>query len=231
MDHKLLKELQDNYGIVFKNLSLLEEAFTHSSFVNEHQHLNISDNERLEFLGDAVLQFLISKYIFVQYPNFLEGKLSPLRSFIVREDSLAAFAKECHFDQYLLLGKGEEASGGRSRSSLLCDLFEAFIGALEQDQGLEKVQNFINLVMIPKIESGFFLHERDFKTILQEELQKDGDVMIDYRLKKEEGPAHDRLFYIDIYVNDKKIGEGFGKSKKQAEQKAAEYALQYLKNC
>lgn len=228
MDHKLLKELKENYGIIFKDLSLLKEAFTHSSFVNEHQHLNLSNNERLEFLGDAVLQFLISKYIFVQYPNFSEGKLSPLRSFIVREDSLAVFAKECHFDWYLLLGKGEEASGGRNRSSLLCDLFEAFIGALEQDQGLGKVQDFINLVIVPKIKSGFFLQNRDFKTVLQEELQKKGDIMIEYRLKKEEGPVHDRLFYIDIYVNDKKIGEGFGRSKKQAEQRAAEYALNYL---
>ncbi|MDR1013015.1 MAG: ribonuclease III [Lactobacillales bacterium] len=229
MHNELLKELKNNYGIVFKNMNLLEEAFTHSSYANEHSHLNFKNNERLEFLGDAVLQFLISRYIFTKYPDFSEGRLSPLRSLIVREDSLAQFAKQCHFDRYILLGKGEEISGGRKRLSLLCDLFEAFIGALEQDQGLVQVKNFIDKIMIPKIDSGYFWQEKDFKTVLQEMVQKDGDILMDYRLIKEEGPAHDRVFYMSVYLKGKKIGEGIGKSKKQAEQRAAEAALLKMK--
>ncbi|MDR1522171.1 MAG: ribonuclease III [Streptococcaceae bacterium] len=229
MNNKFLKELKDNYKIVFKDVNLLEEAFTHSSYANEHLHLNLKSNERLEFLGDAVLQFLISKYIFTKYSDLPEGKLSPLRSFIVREDSLAQFAKKCHFDQYILLGKGEKIGGGCKRPSLLCDLFEAFIGALEQDQGLDKVKKFIDKVMIPKINSGCFLQEKDFKTVLQEKLQKNGDVLMEYRLTKEAGPAHERIFYISVYLKGKEIGEGIGKSKKQAEQRAAETALLKMK--
>jgi len=228
MNSKFLTELKENYGIVFNNSSLLREAFMHSSYANEHRDLHLSDNERLEFLGDAVLQFLISKYIFDKYSQMSEGELSPLRSFIVREESLASFAKACNFDAYIRLGKGEEASGGRQRLSLLCDLFEAFIGALVQDQGLAKVQDFVGQVMVPKIDSNFFLNEKDYKTILQEELQKKGDVRIEYRLAEEVGPAHDRLFFIEAYLDDKRIGEGSGKSKKQAEQKAAENALDLM---
>jgi ribonuclease-3 len=229
MRTKLLEELKDNYGIIFRNMSLLEEAFTHSSYANEHLNLKLKNNERLEFLGDAVLQFLISRYIFMKYPHLPEGKLSPLRSLIVCEASLAQFARECHFDQHILLGKGEEISGGRKRPSLLCDLFEAFIGALEQDQGLEQVKKFIDKVMIPKIDSGHFEQKKDFKTALQEKLQKSGDISIEYRLFKEEGSAHDRVFYTSVYLNDKKISEGIGKSKKQAEQRAAKAALFKMK--
>ncbi|MDR0691039.1 MAG: ribonuclease III [Streptococcaceae bacterium] len=224
---ELFEKLRSNYGIVFKNISLLEEAFTHSSYANEH--LRPRNNERLEFLGDAILQFLISRYIFMKYPEIPEGKLSSLRSLIVREDSLAQFARECHFDRYILLGKGEEISGGRKRPSLLCDLFEAFIGALEQDQGLEQVKKFIDKMMIPKINSRHFLKDKDFKTSLQEKLQKEGNVSIEYRLTKEEGLAHERTFYMSIYFKGKKIGDGVGKSKKQAEQKAAEVALLKMK--
>ncbi|MDR0921938.1 MAG: ribonuclease III [Lactobacillales bacterium] len=229
MDSQFLEELKDTFSIVFRDVSLLETAFTHSSYVNEHRQLKLSDNERLEFLGDAVLELIISEYLFARYPDYPEGKLSKLRSSIVREESLSKFAVECHFDKYIQLGKGEENSGGRTRPSLLCDLFEAFLGALLMDQGLEAVRKFVKQVMYPKVESGAFDHEMDFKTRLQEVLQRHGDVKIEYRLVNEVGPAHEREFFMEVYSDNAKIGAGSGKSKKLAEQAAAENALGFVK--
>lgn len=228
MEHQLIANLKENYQIIFNNISLLEQAFTHSSYVNEHRNLRISDNERLEFLGDAVLELLVSRFLFQTYPNVSEGKLTKLRAAIVREDSLASFAKECGFDQFIRLGKGEENSGGRKRASLLCDLFESFLGAVYLDQGLEVVEGFLNQVIFPKVLAGAFSHEMDHKTRLQEVLQKSGDVNIDYRLVKEEGPAHDRHFWTEVYCNEVLIGQGTGRSKKMAEQAAAADGLQRL---
>lgn len=225
MDKQFLKELKENFNIVFHDVDLLKQAFTHSSYVNEHRQLQLSDNERLEFLGDAVLELLVSRFLYFQYQDVPEGTLTKLRAAIVREDSLAAFAKECHFDRYIALGKGEEHSGGRQRLALLCDLFEAFLGALYIDQGLEKVEKFLELVIYPKVVSGAFSHEMDYKTRLQEVLQRSGDRIIDYRLVKEEGPAHERLFWIEVYCDDELVGKGHGKSKKIAEQDAAANAL------
>ncbi|MGM0218850.1 ribonuclease III [Enterococcus sp. AZ126] len=225
MDNQLTTELKERYGIVFHDVNLLEQAFTHSSYVNEHRYLKLSDNERLEFLGDAVLELLVSQYLYKQFPEMPEGKLTKMRAAIVREDSLSKFAKECHFDDYILLGKGEENSGGRTRPALLCDLFEAFLGALFLDQKVDAVKAFIEEVIFPKIDAGAFSHEMDHKTHLQEVLQRQGDVTIEYRLVNEEGPAHDRIFFVEVYVNEKMIGTGFGKSKKLAEQDAAERAL------
>ncbi|BCA86741.1 ribonuclease 3 [Enterococcus saigonensis] len=228
MDNQLQTMLKEKFGIVFKNVSLLEQAFTHSSYVNEHRNLNLADNERLEFLGDAVLELLVSRYLYRQYPDLPEGKLTKMRASIVREESLAAFAKECQFDEAIKLGKGEENSGGRTRPSLLCDLFEAFLGALYLDQDLETVKTFIQKVIFPKVAAGAFSHEMDYKTRLQEVLQKGGDVHIDYRLVKEEGPAHERIFWTEVYCDDRLIGKGQGKSKKLAEQAAANNALEKL---
>ncbi|MCD1025264.1 MULTISPECIES: ribonuclease III [Enterococcus] len=228
MDNQLQTMLKEKFGIVFKNVSLLEQAFTHSSYVNEHRNLNLADNERLEFLGDAVLELLVSRYLYRQYPDLPEGKLTKMRASIVREESLAAFAKECDFDKAIKLGKGEENSGGRTRPSLLCDLFEAFLGALYLDQDLETVKAFIQKVIFPKVAAGAFSHEMDYKTRLQEVLQKGGDVQIDYRLVKEEGPAHERIFWTEVYCDDRLIGKGQGKSKKLAEQAAANNALEKL---
>lgn len=228
MEHQLIANLKENYQIIFNNISLLEQAFTHSSYVNEHRNLRISDNERLEFLGDAVLELLVSRFLFQTYPNVSEGKLTKLRAAIVREDSLASFAKECGFDQFIRLGKGEENSGGRKRASLLCDLFESFLGAVYLDQGLEVVEGFLNQVIFPKVLAGAFSHEMDHKTRLQEVLQKSGDVNIDYRLVKEEGPAHDRHFWTEVYCDEVLIGQGTGRSKKMAEQAAAADGLQRL---
>ncbi|HLQ40738.1 MAG TPA: ribonuclease III [Tetragenococcus sp.] len=230
MDNQFLKELKEKFTIEFHDVSLLEQAFTHSSYVNEHRQLQLSDNERLEFLGDAVLELLVSRFLYCQYPDVPEGVLTKLRASIVREESLSAFAKECHFDQYISLGKGEEHSGGRKRASLLCDLFESFLGALYLDQGLKKVEPFLEQVVYPKVLAGAFSHEMDYKTKLQEFLQRAGDRVIDYHLIREEGPAHDRQFWTEVYCDGKIVGKGQGRSKKLAEQAAAANALLLLEN-
>lgn len=226
MDNQLNNLLKTNYDIVFNQVELLEQAFTHSSYVNEHRNLHLEDNERLEFLGDAVLELIISRYLYTHFEKEPEGKLTKMRAAIVCEDSLSKFAKECSFDQFVMLGKGEENSNGRNRPALLCDLFEAFLGALYLDQGLEKVVRFLRQVVFPKIKAGVFSHEMDHKTALQEVLQKNGDVQIEYHLLKEDGPAHDRRFWIEVYAEGKLIGTGTGKSKKTAEQQAAAVALE-----
>ncbi len=229
MENEFLLELKQNYGIVFRNLSLLEQAFTHSSYVNEHRYLRLADNERLEFLGDAVLELVVSEYLYRQFPDQPEGRLTKLRAAAVCEESLSKRAKECHFDLYIRLGKGEENSNGRERPALLCDLFESFLGALYLDQGIKPVVAFLKEVLISKIAAGAFSHEMDHKTQLQELLQRRGDIFIDYKLIKEEGPAHERDFWVEVYANEVCIGKGSGRSKKIAEQEAAGDALAHLR--
>ncbi|APX72597.1 ribonuclease III [Companilactobacillus allii] len=229
LDQKFLDYLQQNYEITFNNRKLVERAMTHSSFDNEHKELGIGNYERLEFLGDAVLEINISRYLFEKYPQLPEGKLTRLRSDIVRTDSFARFAKEIQIDKYLLIGKGEEKQGARQRHTLLEDIFEAFNGALYLDQGNTKVEEFLESVVYPHIDSGEFSEDTDFKTHLQERLQQSGEVEIDYKVIDEEGPDHDKKFEIELIVNDKILSKGFGFSKKHAEQMAAKEALEQLK--
>lgn len=229
MDKKLQDLLKEEFHIVFSKEDLLNQAFTHSSYVNEHRHLQLEDNERLEFLGDAVLELLVSRFLYDKFPDVPEGQLTKMRSKMVREESLSKFAQQCQFDQYIQLGKGEEVSGGRKRPSLLCDLFESFLGALYLDQGLVAVRHFLEQIVFPKVEAGVFSHEMDHKTKLQEVLQKNGDVKIDYRLISETGPAHEKVFEIQVFSQEKLLGIGKGKSKKAAEQDAAKKALEQLK--
>ena len=177
-------------------------------------------NERIEFLGDAVLELTISDWLFRQFPHFQEGQLTKLRAQIVCEDSLSLLAKECSLNEYLLLGKGETLSGGREKPAILCDVFEAFIGALYLDKGVNEVQRFLNLVVIPKI--------TDFKTELQEYLQQNGPVHIRYELVKEEGPSHDKIFTVQLIVDGKKYKTASGKTKKAAEQMAAKLTMEEL---
>ncbi|XCY66105.1 ribonuclease III [Streptococcus iniae] len=225
---KLEALLEASFQIRFSNKSLLETAFTHTSYANEHRLLNISHNERLEFLGDAVLQLIISEYLFAKYPKKAEGDLSKLRSMIVREESLAGFSRFCSFDTYIKLGKGEEKSGGRNRDTILGDLFEAFLGALLLDKGVDEVRRFLNQVMIPQVEQGKFERVKDYKTSLQEILQIQGDILIDYQVVKESDPAHAKEFEVAVYANNEFISQGLGKSKKLAEQDAAKNALSQL---
>ena len=218
--------LEQRFGLVFSDKQLLETAFTHTSYANEHRLLKISHNERLEFLGDAVLQLIISEYLYTKYPKRPEGDLSKLRSMIVREESLAGFARDCQFDQFIKLGRGEEKSGGRNRDTILGDLFEAFLGALLLDKGVEAVKSFLYQVMIPKVEAGDFERVTDYKTKLQELLQINGDVEIAYQVVSETGPAHAKNFEVAVLINGRKSGQGQGRSKKLAEQEAAKNAFE-----
>ncbi|HJV32185.1 MAG TPA: ribonuclease III, partial [Bacillales bacterium] len=222
-------DFQQSIGIKFENEKLLMQAFTHSSYVNEHRRKSYEDNERLEFLGDAVLELTVSQFLFKKYPLMSEGELTKLRAAIVCEPSLVSFAHELSFGKFILLGKGEEMTGGRERPALLADVFEAFIGALYLDRGIEKVLEFLENEVFPKINAGAFSHVMDFKSQLQELVQRDGTGIIEYRVLQEKGPAHNREFISLVSLNDQELGIGTGKSKKEAEQRAAQMALNKLK--
>ena len=224
----LSKILKEKFDISFNNEALLMEAMTHSSYANEHKEIKGIYNERIEFLGDAVLELTISDWLFRQFPHFQEGQLTKLRAQIVCEDSLSLLAKECSLNKYLLLGKGETLSGGREKPAILCDVFEAFIGALYLDKGVNEVQRFLNLVVIPKIKNGRYELITDFKTELQEYLQQNGPVHIRYELVKEEGPSHDKIFTVQLIVDGKKYKTASGKTKKAAEQMAAKLTMEEL---
>jgi len=217
-----MKELQDKIGIHFTDEKLLKQAFTHSSYVNEHRRKPHEDNERLEFLGDAVLELTVSKFLFKKFPMMSEGELTKLRAAIVCEPSLVSFAN-------VLLGKGEEMTGGRTRPALLADVFEAFIGALYLDQGLDTVVAFLEEVIFPKINNGAFSHVMDFKSQLQEYVQRDAVGTIEYKILLEKGPAHNREFISQVFLNNRELGTGMGRSKKEAEQQAAQKSLLILK--
>lgn len=221
--------LKAEYGIDFQNTALLAEAFTQASYVNEHPKEHLKYYERIEFLGDAVLQLFVSEYIYRRYPELPQGKLSRLRAAMVCEDSFSKFALECHFDQYIRLGHGEELAGARKRPSLLCDIFESFIGALYLDQGRAAVEKFIQRVIFTKLDQGWFDHAVDAKTSLQEFLQRNGDVDIEYHLLKETGTENEPLFFVSVTVNGEECGQGKGSSKKHAEMAAAKEALQTLR--
>lgn len=221
-------ELQEKLQISFHDESLLVQAFTHSSYVNEHHRKADQDNERLEFLGDAVLQITISQYLFQKTPVLSEGEMTKLRASIVCEPSLVSFAESLDFGKYILLGKGEELTGGRTRPALLADVFEAFVGALYLDQGLEAVKSFFERYIFPKIERGEVTSVKDFKSMLQEYIQQDNSGELQYIITDERGPAHNREFVSEVHLNGRCIGTGIGRSKKEAEQKAAEVALKNL---
>ncbi|WP_237026391.1 ribonuclease III [Lactobacillus sp. S2-2] len=228
MDKQFKILLKNRFDIEFNDESLLDEAFTQGSYVNEHPNQNLKFYERLEFLGDAVYQLVVSDYIFERYPNLPQGRLTRLRAAMVNEHSFSQFARECQFENYIRLGKGEEKANARHRDSLLCDIFESFIGAVYLDQGMEKVVNFCNIVIFPKIDDGWFDEFFDHKTELQELVQKDGPVKIEYLLNEEKGPENNREFEVSLMVDNKELGVGFGHSKKEAEQKAAQKAIKEI---
>jgi ribonuclease III len=227
---QLFKQFQENIGIQFTDEKLLKQAFTHSSYVNEHRKKPFEDNERLEFLGDAVLELTVSQFLYKKYSMMSEGELTKLRAAIVCEPSLVAFAHSLSFGQLILLGKGEEMTGGRERPALLADVFEAFIGALYLDKGIETVIEFLEKVVYPKINTGAFSHVMDYKSQLQELVQRDGIGTLEYRILQEIGPAHNREFVSQVALNGGVLGTGTGRSKKEAEQNAAQMALHKLKS-
>lgn len=220
--------LKRDFNIHVDDQDLLDEAFTQASYVNEHRDQNLKFYERLEFLGDAVLQLIVSEYIFTRYPKLPQGRLTRLRAAMVNEQSFSTFARECHFNKYIRLGKGEEKAGARDRDSLLCDIFESFVGALYLDQGKKVVEGFVQQVIFPKLDEGMFAEFFDHKTELQELAQEDGPVDIDYELVDEYGPENDRLFKVNVAIDHKVLGVGVGHSKKDAEQKAAQQALKHF---
>lgn len=222
------KAFQDKIGIHFEQQALLKQAFTHSSFVNEQKGKPYQDNERLEFLGDAVLELTVSQYLYSHFPNMSEGELTKLRAAIVCEPSLVKIANDLNFGELILLGKGEELSGGRTRPALLADVCESFIGALYLDKGLEAVFRFFDAYVFPRVLDGEFSKIIDFKSQLQELVQHDNLGEITYQIVEEIGPAHNRQFVSEVLLNNKKLGLGVGRSKKEAEQRAAEQALQTL---
>lgn len=224
---KKIKEFENIINYKFVNIEILEKALTHSSYSNEDKSYTKVNNERLEFLGDAVLSIVVSKHIFNQYKDYPEGELTKLRSQVVCEDTLSIVAKNLNLGEYLLLGKGEEATGGRERKSILADAVEAIIAAIYLDGGYEKAELFVLENITKYIE--FAVKDKiilDYKSYLQEYYQgKTQSCKIRYIVTKEEGPDHEKMFYINVVINKKIVGTGVGKSKKIAEQNAARDAL------
>jgi ribonuclease-3 len=221
--------LEQAIGITFRNKKLFQQAFTHTSFAHERKNGLVPDNERLEFLGDAVLELAVSEYLFHRYPKMSEGELTRTRARMVCEPSLALFARELGFGEYVRLGKGEELTGGRTRPSLLADVFEAFIGALFLDQGLHGVKRFLHSVVFPKVSDEWLASMLDAKSQLQEWVQQERLGTLEYRIVDMQGPAHDRHFVAEVYLDNRRLGQGSGRSKKEAEQQAAMEALKNWK--
>ncbi len=212
----------------FKDEKLFEQAFTHRSYLNESRE-KVESNERLEFLGDSILSFVVSDYLYNNYPEFNEGVLTNLRSLLVNTKSLAGLARECEFGSYLRLSKGEEESKGRENESLLANSFEAFIGGLYLDSGIETVREFLHGILIPKIK--IYVERKAFKdpkSLLQEFVQSQKQNSPFYKVLHEEGPPHAKIFTIGVVVNNEVMGEGTGKSKQEAEENAAKQALDRL---
>lgn len=223
-----LTQLEKQLNILFHNKELILQAFTHSSYVNEHQWETFEDNERLEFLGDAVLELIVSEFLYEKFPTKPEGELSKLRSIIVCEPSLVQYSTKLQLDQYLLLGKGEEASGGRQRPSLLADTFEAFLGALYLDQGYEQAKSFLVNNVFPHIDFDAFSHGMDYKSTLQERIQKFNHGNVVYTIVEEVGPPHNKEFTSKVEIDEFSFIGDRGKTKKEAEQRAAKRAIDYF---
>ena len=218
-----IKELEDNIGYCFKDKNLLKQALTHSSFVNEQRINKLPDYERLEFLGDAVLQLTTSDLLFRNYPEMREGELTRKRASLVCGASLARCAETIHLGQYILMGRGEETTGGRNKEHILADVMEAVIGAIHLDGGFERAIDFIHRFVLDDLEEKQAF--RDNKTLLQEYVQREKGAVIQYVLVGESGPDHEREFMVEVRVNGKTVGQGMGKTKKSAEQQAAYKAL------
>ncbi len=224
---ELLEEIQSRSEYKFKDINILNIALTHSSYANEYKKHKIIYNERLEFLGDSILGLIVSEYIYREYPNYPEGELTKLRSTVVCEPTLSFLAKNINLGKYLLLGKGEEATGGRERVSIMADAFEALIGAIYLDGSMLEAKRFVLDHLKPAIKDAINGIELfvDYKTQLQEILQKKNSDKITYQVVKEEGPDHNKSFFTEVYSKEIVLGKGKGKSKKDAEQDAAKSAI------
>ena len=220
------QELQKNIGYQFEDESLLNKAMTHTSYAYEN---NVESNEKLEFLGDSILEFISSKYIFKNYPNLKEGEMTKVRAQVVCEQSLYKIAKMHNFSDFLNLGKSEKLSGGKERPAILADSVEAVIAAMYIDGGLKVAEKFIIENLKNEIELATkHVGQKDYKTVLQEKLQIHGDVKVEYILFNESGPDHDKRFEMEVRCNGKKLAVGTGKSKKLAQMDAAHNAIESL---
>lgn len=221
-----MKTLEEKIGYSFKNRAYLTEALTHSSFANE-RHNKYKCNERMEFLGDAVLSIVSAQLLYEKYPDMPEGDLSKLRSSLVCTESLSGFAKQIDLGCYLFLGKGETNTGGAERPSILENAFEALIAAIYLDSGLESAKKFILGFLMPALDT-HHISFKDYKTTLQEVVQQNPDENVNYILVGESGPDHNKIFEVEVHLNSNIIGRGKGKSKKSAEQEAAKEALKLM---
>ncbi len=221
----MIKDLETAIGYQFKNITLLQNALTHSSYANEHWHDSLKSNERLEFLGDSILGMVVAQYLYRTFPDRLEGDLTRMRADMVCEGSLAQIAQRIGLGKHLLLGNGEEQSGGRNRPSILADAVESVLAACFLDGGMEAAEQFIQTFVLCNVPSGK-PHNLDYKTAFQELVQQKKDQHIAYRLVGESGPDHHKEFAVEVSVNGKVVGKGIGSSKKRAEQEAARQAME-----
>lgn len=222
-----LENFEKDIGYKFKNIELLKTAFTHTSYANENKK---QSNEKLEFLGDSILEFVVSNYLYKNYKKLKEGEMTKVRATVVCEQSLYGIALKYDFDKLLYLGRSEKLSGGSHKPAILADSVEAVIAAIYRDAGLEQAEKFIIDNLKEAIEQASKnVGKKDYKTVLQEELQKHGSVKIEYNIIKEEGPDHDKTFVAEVKCNNKYLATGKGNTKKQAEMEAARIALENKK--
>lgn len=225
-----LHELEQHLDYTFHDLRLLRAALYHSSYANEHRAQSVSSNERLEFLGDAVLGFVSADYLYRKHPDLPEGELTRIRAALVCEDSLHEVAQRLHLGDFLMLGKGEESGGGRHRPSILADAVEAVLAAVYLDGGIDEARALVHRILLEKepeqvVES----RRRDCKTELQELVQRKPNQELRYELVSESGPDHAKVFTVAVMLNGQVVGLGSGRSKKEAEQSAARTALEQMK--
>ena len=228
MNEHNLEILQKNIDYQFKNIELLKNALTHTSYAYEH---NTKSNEKLEFLGDSILEFISSDYIYKNYPKLKEGEMTKVRATVVCESSLYKIAKKHNFGDFLYTGKSEKVSKGNQKPAILADSVEAIIAGLYLDGGLESAKKFIIENLKDEIEIATkHVGIKDYKTVLQEKLQENGNIKIEYKIIKETGPDHDKTFEAEVLVEGKKIATGIGKNKKHAEMEAARKALKQIQS-
>ena len=227
MENYSLDKLDEKINYTFKNRKLIRQAMTHSSFTNEQKINHYEHYERVEFLGDAVLELVSSEFLFLENPTMSEGNLTKTRASAVCEQALAITARELELGKFMLFGKGEEATGGRERDSIIADAVEALIGAIYLDGGMEEAKRFIYTFVLNDLEHKKLFY--DAKSILMEEVQKIKAGELSYVLLKEEGPEHNKQFFVAAMLKDKQIGTGAGRTKKAAEQQAAYEALMKMK--
>lgn len=223
----MINELEKAIGYQFRNITLLQNALSHSSYANERWHDSLKSNERLEFLGDSVLGMLVAEHLYRTFPDRLEGELTRMRADMVCEKTLAKVANRLDLGRHLMLGKGEETGGGRNRDSILADAVESVLAACYLDGGMDAAVQFVQkfiLVNVPVTK----LHNADYKTALQELVQQKKNQVIAYRLVGESGPDHDKQFRVELTINGETVGFGVGSSKKRAEQAAAQAAIEQL---